>query len=83
MQHFALLVAGGLYTAYAGITYWQLRTRHMHAEIAETRSWIRCTPPWHLLAPVLLPALPVIAELTCMINGLLWPAELATRPWRT
>jgi hypothetical protein len=43
----------------------------------------RCTPPWHLLAPVLLPALPAIAEFTCVLNGLLWPAELVTRPWRT
>ncbi len=48
-----------------------------------SRSWIRCRPPWHLLAGVLLPALPVIAEFTCVINDLLWPVEPVTQPWRT
>jgi hypothetical protein len=47
-----------------------------------TRSWLRCTPPWHLFADLLVPALPLIAEITCMINGLLWPAEILSRPWR-
>ena len=82
MNHLAVLVTGELYAAYAGVVYWRLR-RQMPAEITMTRSWIRRTPPWHLLAGVLLPALPAIAEFTCVINGLLWPVELVTRPWRT
>ncbi|MGI9005799.1 MAG: hypothetical protein ACR2FU_06330 [Streptosporangiaceae bacterium] len=80
MEHPAVLFASGLYAAQASITYWRLR-RWMPADIAETRSWIRGTPPWRLLAPALLPALPAIAEGTCLINGLLWPVELLTRPW--
>lgn len=82
MRHVALLVAGELYAAHAAVVYWRLR-RWMPAEITQTRSWIGCTPPWRTLAPVLLPALPAIAEFTCLINGLLWPAELFTRPWRS
>jgi hypothetical protein len=82
MGHFALLFAGGLYAAQTGVTYWRLR-RWMPADIAETGLWIRRTPPLHLLAPALLPAFPVIAEGTCLINGLLWPVELLTRPWRS
>lgn len=60
----AVLVTGELYAAYAGVVYWRLRPQ-MPAEIAVTRSWIRCTPPWHLLAGVLLPALPAITR-TCI-----------------
>jgi len=44
---------------------------------------VRCTPPWNLFADLLVPAMPLIAELTCLINGLLWPAEMLTRPWRS
>ncbi len=81
-EHVVIWVVIALYSGWAAVTYWRLRGQ-MAAEIAETRSWVRCTPPFHLFAPVLLPALPVIAELTCVINGLLWPVEVATRPWRT
>lgn len=77
------LIIGELYAGYAGLTYWRLRTSsEVQAEIAETRSWVRCTPPWHLFASWLLPAMPLIAEATCFINGLLWPVEVTTRPWR-
>ena len=31
---------------------------------------------------LLVPVLPLIAEITCMINGLLWPAEALSLPWR-
>ena len=79
----AELVTGELYAGYAGLVYWRLRTSsELQAEIAETRSWVRGTPPWHLLASWLLPAMPLIAEVTCFVNGLLWPVEVATRPWR-
>jgi len=65
-------------------SYWRLRTSNeLQTEIAETRSWVRCTPPWNLFADLLVPAMPLIAELTCLINGLLWPAEMLTRPWRS
>lgn len=83
MLDIAGLVLGELYAGYAGLVYWRLRTSsELQAEIAETRSWVRCTPPWHLFASWLLPALPLIAEVTCFVNGLLWPVEVATRPWR-
>jgi len=59
MNHLAVLVTGELYAAHAGVVYWRLRPQ-MLAEIAVTR----CTPPWHLLAGVLLPALPAITR-TC------------------
>lgn len=73
-----------LYLGYAAIVYWRLRTSSdLDTEIAQTRSWVRCTPPWHLFADLVLPALPLIAELTCVINGLLWPVEMITRPWRS
>jgi hypothetical protein len=79
----AVLVVAALYVGCAAVVYWHLATsREMQAEIAETRSWVRCTPPWHLFAGVLVPALPWLAELVCLINGLLWPVELLTRPWR-
>lgn len=72
------------YLGYAAVVYRQLRTSsELQAEIAETRSWVRCTPPWHLFAGLLLPAMPLIAELTCVINGLLWPVEMLIRPWRS
>lgn len=78
------LAAGALYAGYAGVVYWRLRTSSaLHAETVATRSWVRSTPPWHLLAPLLLPAMPLITELTCVINGLLWPIEIITRPWRS
>ncbi len=70
MKHLAVLITGGLYSGYAGVVHWQLRGR-MSAEIVRTRSWLRCSPPWHLLAHVLVPALPAIAEVTCLVNGLL------------
>ena len=79
-----MLAAGTLYAGYAGVVYWRLRTSsELQAETVATRSWVRCTPPWHLLAPLLLPAMPLITELTCVVNGLLWPVEMITRPWRT
>jgi hypothetical protein len=72
------------YLGYAAAVYRRLRTStELQAEIAETRSWVRCTPPWHLFADLLLPAMPLIVELTCVINGLLWPVEMLTRPWRS
>jgi len=78
----AKLIVLAVYVGYAAVVYWRLRTSsELQAEIAETRSWVRCTPPWHLFADVLLPAMPLIAELTCVINGLLWPVEMFTRPW--
>ena len=71
------------YLGYATVVYWRLRSSSQkQAEIAQTRSWLRCTPPWHLFADLLVPALPLIAEITCMINGLLWLAEILSRPWR-
>ncbi len=78
----AKLLVLAVYGGYAAVVYWQLRSE-LEAEIAETRSWVRCTPPWHLFAGLLLPAMPLIAELTCVINGLLWPVEMLTRPWRS
>lgn len=84
MLDIALLVIGALYVGYAGVVYWRLRaSSELHAEIAATRSWARRTPPLHLLASVLLPAMPLIAELASVINGLLWPVEMITRPWRS
>ena len=79
----ARLAVAAAYLGYAAVVYWRLRSSsELQAEIAQTRSWLRCTPPWHLVADLLLPALPLIAEITCMINGLLWPAEVLSRPWR-
>ena len=72
------------YLGYAAAVYRRLRTSTgLQAEIAETRSWVRCTPPWHLFADLLRPAMPLIVELTCAINGLLWPVEMPTRPLRS
>src|SRR5690349_18020492 len=80
----AALVIGALYLGYAAVVCWQLRSSsQMRDEIVATRSWVRCTPPWHLLAGVLLPAMPYLADLVCVINGLLWPVELLTRAWRS
>jgi hypothetical protein len=83
-MHPALIawVAAELYAARAVAVYWQLRTHHMPGESAEFSVQIACTPALRPVAPALLRALPVIAELTCMINGLLWGPELLTRPWR-
>lgn len=84
MLRLAALVVGLMYAGYAGYLYWRLRIGgDMQDQIAETRSWIRCTPPWHLFAGVLIPALPYLADLVCLINGLLWPVEILTRPWRS
>lgn len=84
MLRLAALVAGVLYLGYASYLSWQLRIgRDMQDQIAGTRSWIRCTPPWHLFAGALIPALPYLADLVCLINGLLWPVEMLTRPWRS
>ena len=80
----AKLAVIAMYVGYAAVVYWRLRTSsELQAEIAETRSWVRCTPPWHLFADLLLPAMPLITELTCVINGFLWPVEVLTRPWRS
>jgi hypothetical protein len=80
----AKLLVLTVYGGYAAVTYWRLRTSsELHAEIAETRSWVRCTPPWHLFVGLLVPAMPLIAELVCVINGLLWPVEMLTRAWRS
>ena len=54
----------------------------LQADTARTRSWLRCIPPWHLFAGLLLPARPLLAEITGVINGLLWPAEILSQPWR-
>ena len=76
-------VISALYVGYASVVYGRLRTRsQLQAEIAETRSWVRYTPPFCYIAALLVPAMPLIAELTCAVNGLLWPAEMITRPWR-
>ena len=51
MLDVAELVIGELYAGYAGLVYWRLRSgSELRAEIAETRSWVRCTPPFHLFA---------------------------------
>ncbi|HEY5987464.1 MAG TPA: hypothetical protein VIV12_13985 [Streptosporangiaceae bacterium] len=76
-------VAAELYTIRAIVIYWQLRTHQMPRESDELRWQIACTPALRPFAPAILRALPVIAELTCMVNGLLWGVELLTRPWRT
>jgi hypothetical protein len=73
-----------VYIGYAAVVCWRLRTgSELQAEIAETRSWVRCTPPWRLFAGLLVPTVPVVAEVVCVINGLLWPVEMLTRPWRS
>jgi hypothetical protein len=82
LRQIAELIVGESYAGYAGLVYWRLRTcGELQTEIAETRAWVRSTPPWHLCS-WLLPGLPLIAEATCFVNGLLWPVELASRPWR-
>jgi hypothetical protein len=79
----AVFVIGALYVGYAVVVGWRLRiSQEMQAEIEATRSWVRWTPPWHLFAGVLVPAVPWIADLVCPVNGLLWPVEMLTRPWR-
>ncbi len=83
MLHIVLLVIGAPYGGYAGVVYWRLRkSAELSAEIAETQALVLCTRPLHVLAPVLVPAMPVIAEVTSVANGLLWPVEMITRPWR-
>ncbi len=44
MKHLAVLIAGELYSGYAGVVYWRLRGR-MSAEIVRTRSWLRLRGP--------------------------------------
>jgi hypothetical protein len=75
--------AAELYAIRAIVIYWRLRTRQMPQESDELRWHIGCTPALRPVVPAILCALPVIAELTCMVNGLLWGLELLTRPWRT
>jgi hypothetical protein len=66
------------------MVYQRLRgSTALRAETEDTRRWICQTPPWCYLAPLLIPALPVIADLTAIINALLWPAEKVIRPRRT
>lgn len=80
----AKLAIMAAYLGYAAVVYRRLRaSSELQAEIAEARSWVRCTPPWHQFADLLLPAMPLIAERTCVINGLLWPVEMLTPPWRS
>jgi hypothetical protein len=81
--HLIAWLAAELYAIRAAVICWRLRIGPMPAESAELRWQIACTPALRLVAPALLRALPVIAELTCLINGLLWGPELLTRPWRT
>ena len=84
MLRLAGLAVSVLYVGYAGYLCWQLRIgSEMEAEIVATRSWVRCTPPWHLFAGVLVPALRCLADLVCAVSGLLWPVEMFTRPWRS
>lgn len=81
--HLIAWLVAELYVIRAIVIYWRLRTYQMPGEIAETRWQIACTPTLRLFFPAILRAPPVVAELTCMINGLLWGPELLTRPWRT
>ncbi len=84
MLDIAVLIIGAPYVGYAGVVYWRLRTSsELQAEIVATRSWVRCTPPLHLFASLLVPAMPLIAELASVINGLLRPVEMITRRWRS
>lgn len=77
------LLAAELYAIRAIVIYWRLRTYQMPPEGAQFLWQIACTPALRTVAPVILRVLPVIAELTCVINGLLWGPEFLTRPWRT
>lgn len=78
------LVAVVIWVARAAVVYWRLRgSSMMQAEMEDTRRWICLTPPMCYFAPILIPALPVIVDMTCVINALLWPVEQAIRPWRT
>jgi hypothetical protein len=78
----AVLMAAGWYAYRAGQTYWWLRSHQTPQEREEFRAHILCTPALWRVAPAILRAEPVIAEFTCMLNGLLWGVELLTRPWR-
>jgi hypothetical protein len=82
-EHLIAWLAAELYAIRAAVIYWRLHTSSIPAESAELRWQMASTPALRLVAPALLRALPVIAELTCLINGLLWGPELLTRPWRT
>jgi hypothetical protein len=77
------LVAGVIWVIWAVVVYWRLRcSSAVRAETDETRRWICVTPPFMYFAPMLVAALPLLAEMTCIINALLWPVEMAIRPWR-
>jgi len=78
----AVLVAAGWYADRAVRTYWWLSTHQTPQDREEFRAHILCTPALWRVAPAILRAVPVIAEFTCMLNGLLWGVELLTRPWR-
>lgn len=80
--HFIPALAAELYAIRASVLYWRLRTGPMREESAGLRRQIACAPALRPVAPVLLRMLPVVAELTCLVNGLLWGPELLTRPWR-
>lgn len=85
-----LVVTGTLWLPYAAVVWWRLRRDKdlRQADMADARSWIRCPPgPWVLvvrpLESVLLATLPAQWELTCAVNGVLWPVEMLTRRWRS
>jgi len=80
--HFIPALAAELYAIRASVLYWRLRTGPMREESAGLRRQIACALALRSVALVLLRMLPVVAELTCLINGLLWGPELLTRPWR-
>lgn len=82
LAHAIALIAVELYLLRAAAIYWRLRTQHMPQELDEFRWHIICAPRLGPAAPALLRVLPAIAELTCMVNGLLWGVELLIRPWR-
>lgn len=75
-------LAAELYAIRAALIYWRLRTGPMPGESAELRRQLALTPALRPVMPGLLRILPAVAELTCLVNGLLWGPELLTRPWR-
>ncbi len=81
--HLIAWLATELYVIRAIMIYLRLRTHQMPGEVDELSWQIACTPALRPVTPAFLRVLPVIAEVTCMINGLLWGVELLIRPWRT